>query len=146
MDARERREIEEACKGLVVSLVHHSDHGVDEAAVDLFTADGVWVRGGKPFTGRDQLLQSFAARSKSVVTRHFTSNIRIVVTDDDNAEGVSYFMAFNHDSGTDQPELPLPVNLPFSIGEYHDKFVCTPAGWRFAHRMIKRVFQRAADK
>jgi hypothetical protein len=126
----------------VISLVHHSDHGEDEDAVDLFTADGTWVRGGKPFTGRDQLLQSFAARSKSVVTRHFTSNIRIVVTDDNNAGGVTYFMAVNHDAGTDDPELPLPVNLPFSIGEYHDKFVRTQAGWRISHRMITRVFQR----
>ncbi len=43
MDAGERRAIEEECKGLVVSLVHHSDHGEDEAAVDLFAADGTWV-------------------------------------------------------------------------------------------------------
>ncbi len=76
------------------------------------------------------------------MTRHFTSNIRIVAADADNADGVTYFMAVNHDAGTDDPELPLPVNLPFSIGEYHDTFVRTSASWRISHRMIKRVFQR----
>lgn len=110
MDAGERRAIEEECKGLVVSLVHHSDHGEDEAAVDLFTADGTSVRGGKPFTGRDQLLEPFAARSKSVVTRHFTSNIRIVAADADNADKPVFINVSRHCifAGQNRGELDFP--------------------------------------
>lgn len=143
MDAAERSAIERECHDLVVALIQYGDHGEDEAAVDLFTPDGTWVRGGKPFTGREQLLDSFGLRSKTLVIRHFTSNIRVVVTDDTHAEGVCYYMAVNHDPGTDDPEFPLPMNLPFSVGEYHDKFVRTADGWRISHRVVKRLFQRA---
>ena len=143
MEIEEQRAIKEECERLVIALVHHSDHGEDEAAVDLFSADATWIRGSKPFTGRDQLLESFAARSETAVTRHLTSNIRIMVTDENNAAGVSYYMALRHDPETGDAALPLPMNPPFSMGEYHDKFVRTSAGWRISHRVIKRVFQRA---
>jgi|APSaa5957512535_1039671.scaffolds.fasta_scaffold274818_2 hypothetical protein len=142
MELAEQGLIEEECERLVITLVHHSDHGDLQKAVELFTADATWVRGGKPFTGHDQMLESFAAQSQTAVTRHLTSNIRISVADENNAAGVSYYMAMRHDPETDDAALPLPMNLPFSMGEYHDKFVRTPDGWRISHRVIKRVFQR----
>jgi SnoaL-like domain len=146
MDANEKRLIQGECRELVVLLTHHSDHGAHEQAVDLFTPDGTWIRGGKPFTGRAEMLKSFARGSGTTVIRHFTSNICIEVTDERTATGVTYYIAFNHDPGTATPALPLPLDAPFSLGEWHDRFVRTPAGWRFAHREVKRLFQRAGDR
>ena len=142
MEIEAQRVIEEECGRLIIALVHHSDHGDLQDAVELFTNDATWVRGGTPYTGHDQMLDSFAGQSKTAVTRHFTSNIRIMVADENNASGVCYYMAMRHDPETTDAELPLPVNLPFSMGEYHDKFVRTPDGWRISHRVIKRIFQR----
>jgi len=145
MDATERRSIEQECRDLVVTLTHYSDHGQHEQAVDLFTPDGTWIRGGKPYTGRSEMLQSFNRGSGTQVIRHVTSNIRIEVKDERTAEGVTYYIAFNQDPGAASPKLPLPFAPPFSMGEWHDKFVRTPAGWRFSHREVKRLFQRAGD-
>ncbi len=139
MNDSERRTIEQQCRDLVVQLCQLSDHGEREKSVDLFTADGTWIRGGKPFKGREEMLQSFRG-SPTQVIRHLTSNILITVKDDNSAEGVTYYLAFHNDPGTAQPKLPLPLE-PFSLGEWHDKFVRTPSGWRIAHREVKRFFQ-----
>jgi hypothetical protein len=74
--------------------------------------------------------------------RHLVTDTRIIVKDENHAEGVSYYMAVNHDPKTKDAKLPLPLE-PFSMGEWHDKYVKTPQGWRFAHREVKRLFQKA---
>lgn len=143
MDAKERREIERECMDLVIALTHASDHDRKEESVDLFTPDGTWIRGGKPFTGRAELLASFRG-SPTQVVRHFTSNIRIEVKDESHAEGITYYIAFIQDPGTATPTLPLEFAPPFSMGEWHDKFIKTASGWRIAHREVKRLLQRAS--
>lgn len=142
MNANERRDIARECTDLVIALTHLSDHGQNEESVDLFTPDGTWIRGGKPYTGRAEMAQSFRGAATQVI-RHLTSNILVTVKDDTTAEGVTYYLAFHHDPGTAQPKLPLPLDPPFSLGEWHDKFVKTPEGWRIAHREVRRFFQHA---
>ena len=141
MDAKAKRDIVAECRDLVIDLVHLGDHGELEAAVDLWVPTGTWIRGGKPFTGRAQLLESFKRASDTTLIRHLVTDTRIIVKDDNNAEGVSYYMAVNYDPKTKDAKLPLPLE-PFSMGEWHDKYVKTPAGWRFAHREVKRLFQK----
>jgi hypothetical protein len=141
MDHKEQLEIERECHDLVVTLCQLSDHGENAKAVDLFSPDGTWIRGGKPYKGRAEMLESFNRGSGHSVIRHLTSNIKIDVKDANTAEGVTYYLAINHDPGTATPKLPLPLN-PFSMGEWHDKFVKTPSGWRFSFREVKRIFQR----
>jgi len=142
MDANTKRQIVQDCRDLVIDLLHHGDHGELEAAVDLWIPNGTWIRGGKPFTGRAALLESFKRASDTMLIRHMVTDTRITVKDENNAEGVSYYMAINHDPKTATPKLPLPLE-PFSMGEWHDKYVKTPAGWRFSHREVKRLFQKA---
>jgi hypothetical protein len=139
MNDSERSTIEGQCRDLVVELCQLSDHGEREKSVDLFSLDGTWIRGGKPYKGREEMLSSFRG-SPTQVIRHLTSNILITVKDDSHAEGVTYYLAFHNDPGTATPKLPLPLE-PFSLGEWHDKFVKTPSGWRIAHREVKRFFQ-----
>jgi SnoaL-like domain len=141
MNDSERRLVEQQCRDLVVLLCHLSDHGEREKAVQCFTPDGTWIRGGKPYTGRAEMLQSFRATTQ--VIRHLTANVLVTVKDDNTAEGVTYYLAFHHDPGTAEPKLPLPLDPPFSLGEWHDKFVRTPEGWRIAHREVRRFFQNA---
>jgi hypothetical protein len=140
MNDNERRTIEADCRDLVVRLCQLSDHGEREQSVDCFTRDGTWIRGGKPFKGREEMLQSFRG-SPTQVIRHLTSNILITVKDDNTAEGVTYYLAFHTDPGSAPPKLPLKLDPPFSLGEWHDKFTRTPQGWRITHREVKRFFQ-----
>ena len=141
MDESERKRIVEACRDLVIELTHLGDHGEHEKAIALWTEDGTWIRGGKPFTGRAELLASFSRGSGTNFIRHLVTATRVLVQDADNATGVSYYMAISHDPKTETPEFPLPLS-PMSMGEWHDRYVRTADGWRFAHREVKRLFQR----
>jgi hypothetical protein len=141
MNDSERKTIEQECHDMVVRLTHLSDHGEREKAVDMFSADGTWIRGGTPFKGREEMLKSFQRGSQTQVIRHITSNILITVKDDGHAEGVTYYIAFHTDPGTATPKLPLELGPPFSLGEWHDKFVRTAEGWRISHREVRRFFQ-----
>jgi hypothetical protein len=60
----------------------------------------------------------------------------------DHAEAVTYYLAYHHDPGTASPAFPLPLDPPFSLGEWHDRFVRTADGWRIAHRETRRLFER----
>ena len=137
MDIDERRRIEAACRDLIVRLVHHYDHKEAAAAADLFTPDGVWVKSRVAYKGRDAIIGSFEAGPPDLVMRHFTSNIRIVAEDENNASGVTYYLAFiGRGDGIAQLEMPG------SLGEWYDRFVRTENGWRFSSREGRRIFER----
>ena len=143
MDAAERRAIIEDCRDLVIALVHLDDHREYDRAVDeLWMPDATWLRGGKLYTGREQIRASFDRATPTTVMRHLVVNTHVTVIDRDHAEGVSYYITYQNDPGTTAPRFPLPLEAPFSMGEWHDKYVRTPAGWRFAAREVKRLFQK----
>ena len=47
-----------ACQRLVVASYSLMDLGKYSEAAALFCADGMWLRGGKPFTGPEAILAS----------------------------------------------------------------------------------------
>ncbi|MGQ7793617.1 nuclear transport factor 2 family protein [Faunimonas sp. B44] len=141
MDADERRRIEHDCRNLLYRHAQLSDQGRVAEAVGLFTPDGTWIRGGKPFTGHEQMMNS-SSRPANAVSRHFTSNPVVDVHDENHASAVTYYIVFRHDPGVPDPKLPLPLEGAFSAGEWHDRYVRTPDGWRFAYREVKRLFQQ----
>jgi SnoaL-like domain len=146
MDSSQRAEIERQCRDLVLAVTQHGDHGEHAEAVSLFAEGGVWIRGGRPFTGSEELLASYGAEPSSQVTRHINGGSVITVQDEDNAQGVTYYLAYRHNAESEDAQLPLPLESPFSLGEWHDRFVRTDAGWRFAARETKRVFVRQAPQ
>ncbi len=144
MDASERLKIEQECRDLVTKLNHYNDHRRAEDAVTLFADDGCWIRRGRPVRGTTELLASFK-RGGTQVNRHIGTGTLITVQDENHAEGVTYYMALHHDPGTPNPTLPLPFEPPTTMGEWHDKFVRTPQGWRFAERETLRVFAGGSE-
>lgn len=143
MKSEERKEIERACAELVTRLVHYSDHFQKSESSELFTQDGTWVRGGKPYTGRAAIVASFSGPPTEFM-RHFATSTMIDVEGEDRARGVTYFLLYRYDPGTADPKLPMPLGMPFSMGEWHDQFVKTRDGWRFSHREVRRLFQAGA--
>src|ERR1700744_694053 len=144
MDENARLKIEQACRDLVTKLNHYHDHRRAEDAVALFAEDGRWVRRGGAITGTADLLASFK-RGGTRVNRHVGTATLITVVDEDHAEGVTYYLALHYDPGTAEAKLPLPFEAPTTMGEWHDKFVRTPKGWRFAERQTLRVFANGAE-
>lgn len=146
MDDIQRAAIARQCEDLVLALGYHGDHRDPGSAVALFADDGTWVRGGVRYTGHAELAKSYQAGSRTEVRRHLHAGTRVTVTDSDHAESVTYYLAFNEDPGSEDAAPPYPLRTPFSMGEYHDSFVRTPDGWRFASRTTARVFQRPSNK
>jgi hypothetical protein len=140
MNAEERSHIEQECRDLVNRLVHYSDHLRKKEASELFATDGTWVRSGKAYVGRAAITESFTI-SPTEYVRHLATGTLIDVDDNSHARGVTYYIVYRHDPGTAEPKLPMPLGMPFSMGEWHDRFVRTDEGWRFAHREVQRLFQ-----
>jgi len=146
MDIERRLRIEHECQKLITQLVHHYDHGRAEQAAALFVPDGLWVKTGIPYRGRSEIIASFAAQPKTLLLRHFTSNVLITVHDEQNASAVTYYLAFVTNRDQADLDAEMPIELPKSLGEWSDTFVLTHEGWRFTRREGRRVFGARATK
>jgi hypothetical protein len=132
-------EIVQACRDLVLAITQHADHGEADAAAALFADGGVLNRGGREFTGQADLIAAYRDPPSRVV-RHLNGGTVVSVVDDHHASAVTYYLAYRHDTDGGPVELPARLEQPFSVGEWHDRFVLTDAGWRFASRQTRRVF------
>ena len=134
---------EKACEKLIAEYCQLVDFGNASAIADLFTADGSWTGPGVSMVGRDEIRAGFLRRQAVArrQSRHLCTNVLIRV-EGDEATGLCYLLNFRHDSSTGVAELPAPSGFPKYVGEYHDHFVRTPDGWRFATRRFDLAFLR----
>lgn len=127
--------IEWACTRLVHELAAANDATRWEDAVALFTDEGLFTRPtapDEPIVGREAILAAFCSRPPRL-TRHFVSNIFVTVEDVSSARAHSLVQLYiETEDGRAKPPL---------IGEFHDRFVLTPAGWRFSERRGLLVFR-----
>ena len=129
-----------ACEQLVHAFAWHIDHHEGEQAAGLFAPDAVFERRGEALKGREAIRAAFMKRPATVATRHFCSNLLLDVESATRIVGRSYFTLYRGDGASG---LPLRLELPEFVGEYHDVFEQTDQGWRIAHRRAHAVFQRA---
>jgi 3-phenylpropionate/cinnamic acid dioxygenase small subunit len=119
----ERRAIEADCARLIALYANLNDEARWDEVAALYAEDGVMVRPtapDAPLLGRAAILAAFQSRPPRK-TRHVCSNVVITAHGSDSASGTSAMILL-------QPEAP-PL-----AGSFHDKFVRTPEGWRFAER------------
>jgi len=141
----ERRDIEHDIAAVIVKLAHLGDQKDAAHAVELFTAAGSWKRGGVDYAGRDQLRDSYAkVAPATAVVRHCVLGTAVEIEGPDRATAITYYCAFRYDEDTVTHQLPVPLDVPFAMGEWHDRFERTREGWRIARRQTVRVFQRRA--
>lgn len=119
------------------------DSGQASTVYELFTEDGV-LDIGKPCRGSDAIRtwgQELERNNPYPGIRHLASNMRFVATGvdtdgRDTAEGVTVLTVYVNDAGG------RPISIPWGVGEDHDQFVRTNAGWRFTHRTWVQLFSR----
>lgn len=135
---------ERACERLMTDYTRFVDFGEAARIADLFTADGIWEADGVQMVGRDAIRAGFSARQgvERRTSRHVCTNIAVDILTPDEATALSYLVNYRHDSRSGAAERPAPVDHPKFVGEYHDRFVRTDAGWRFAHRRCDLAFVR----
>jgi ketosteroid isomerase-like protein len=142
MEALERLLIERECERLVTAYCHYVDHGEAARIADLFTEDGVWTSPEFTLKGREELARGFGRRQAQTarMSRHVCNNFRVDVLDADRAEGVVYLTLYRHDG--EEGRSVSPLEQPEMVGEYRDRFVRTPDGWRISQREIEVSFLR----
>jgi len=132
-------EVEDACTDLVLDYAYYRDRPDAEAFADVFADDAVLVVLGQEFVGREAIAARLRNAGSGPVYRHMMSTIRITPVGDDKASGVSYVAVYSASAG----DLPRPLGQPLAIGEYHDQFARTPAGWKIQRREFVSVFAPA---
>ncbi|GGZ96575.1 nuclear transport factor 2 family protein [Novosphingobium arvoryzae] len=123
MTEDQRRAIEADCARLIALYANLNDEARWEDVAALYTDDGLMTRPtapDAPIVGRAAILAAFQARPPRK-TRHVCSNVVIDVEDHASARGTSAMVLFTEGG------VPL-------AGSFHDRFVLTADGWRFAER------------
>ena len=121
---------EDACRQLVMDYAWYRDHPDADAYAALFTEDAELSILGETFKGREAITQRLTASTGS--TAHLMSTVRINKVDDDTATGVSYVTVYTAPPGPG----PHTVSGYAAIGEYHDDFRKTDAGWQIKKRVL----------
>ena len=124
-----------ACETLVMNYAYHRDRADAEAVGALFTKDATLTIGADSWKGRDRIIERVRQGIGGPVFRHLMSTIHIELVDARHARGVSYATVYSAPPGN----LPRTQEKFLAIGEYHDNFVLTDAGWRIAQREFKIV-------
>ena len=136
-------EIRTACTDLVLDYAYYRDRYDADAVADLFTQDAVLEVFADTFVGRAAIHERLAAVKNPPTIRHLMSTIRIFLLTPQNpselverARGVSYVTVYSAPPG----DLPANTAQFLGMGEYHDEFVRTKAGWKIARRTFVPVF------
>jgi hypothetical protein len=124
---------------LVVEAAWRVDLGRSDTLHELFVPDGELDLGETTMRGSEQI-RDWGRRVEAANTypgiRHVAGNMRFVATGADTAEGTTMLTVFMDNDGD------WATSVPWVVGEDHDRFVRTPAGWRFAHRAWVQLFTR----
>jgi hypothetical protein len=142
MNIQDTQNIELACSKLCNQFAVFNDAGKHEDLVALFTEDGRYARPTDPenfVSGHPAILAAFKARPRDKITRHLITNIVVNVTGAKTAQGLCYVTLFNGSTANPAEKFGFKANAAVLIGEYHDQFVLTEAGWKFSQRVGRLI-------
>lgn len=144
MDDLQRLLGERACERLLLDYCRFVDFGSASRLAELFTDDGVWEADDFVLDGREAIRAHFLERERVTrrVSRHLCTNVDIRIVSDDEATSLAYFANFRHDRREGDLSLPVPMEVPKYLGEYHDRFRRTADGWRFERHRVDVAFLR----
>lgn len=118
------------------ALIAHLDERRYEDLASLFTPDGRWLRQGRWFVGRQEILQALALRPQTMRVRHLLANVLVTDWTEARAEVDAYMTAYRQIDGG-HPEL-------FSINKVSSTFCCVDGQWLIAEQQMIREFEFAA--
>lgn len=125
-----------ACWRLVVDSASCNDARDWDALAALYIADGVVVRpSGDRIVGRAAIAESYAAGPANRRTRHVCTNWRFDLSGPDEATGTTTVLVYSWDADAPRdPRFGHQLDARMVIGDFADRFVRTPEGWRIAER------------
>lgn len=139
MSENSRDQVATDCERLCTAFSYHLDHGDFLALAALFAPDGAFVRNGERLVGHEAILSVYQNRPE-VTIMHLTSNFHLLDFNGRTARGRIYNMVI-HALGTSDGPMPFDPGAAMRLIEFHDEFVLTEDGWRFASRDARPVMQ-----
>ena len=139
----ERMEMEWELKRLNDDYVRYADQQDFDSFLTLFMEDAVLEIGGIERKGHDAIRGHFGDREQ-MVTRHICTNLWYEPIGDNTAECEIYLPVYRCSGPYTEKDGPIPYDRPDWIGEYHDKYVRTPDGWKFSERRLSVRFKKVA--
>lgn len=142
-DTTQRVADELEIRNLLAQLTYLADTVTDadlDAYLDLFTEDATWavlsdgILGAQERRGRDQILEGVRERRRDGMqgpgtsTRHALHTVQVRFASADEAWATCYWHYYK--------ETTSPSPVLAGMGEYRNRVVRTPAGWRLARREI----------
>ena len=126
-----------ACRALVLDYAYYRDRYDANGYAGLFAKDAVLSILGVDYAGRAAIKARLLENRDRPVIRHHMSTIKIFAVDGTAARGVSYVTVYVEPA---TGQLPVTSADYTTIGEYHDTFKRTDAGWKIARREFKQTF------
>jgi len=140
MSAAEEWLIKAQIKELSDSYGIHRDNNDHDGYANTFAEDGELILYGNVSKGRDEI-RARAANASDNVRMHVLTSSLINVIDSENATGVHYITVFSAAKPEGFEDGDTVVSPNFRVmGKYHDKYVLTDEGWKFAERRIEPIF------
>lgn len=138
MDILEQQAIEHECQRLAVQFTQIIDMGKSSEVADLFATDGQFDVPGMLLENPEAIRALFAKREGSgKISKHVCTNILIDVINESEAKGVCYMTLYKYEG--EPVEGPAPLDGPFYVGHYIDKYIKENDQWKFAHRKAEMV-------
>jgi hypothetical protein len=131
-------EAEMACQRLVIASYSLMDQGRYEETAALFTQDAIWVRGGKPVSGRDAILASLNQRPDADLSRHLVTNILVDLMSDSEGTATACFVPLR---GTKREDGSVATPSITNIGDLAYRFRREANGWLIAHLQPRIIFK-----
>ena len=126
-----------ACEALAIEYAEIVDAQDYERLREIFTQDAILIRRSlapEAVRGMNDIIASFTSRPRNRLTYHIMSNIRVRVETPKTASGTCRVLLYTSDTSEPQTAEGRKVSPKQLMGTYHDRYVRTEDGWRFAER------------
>ena len=137
MDQSQKILIKDACESVSLQFGRLQDERRHDDLAELMTGDAIYVRLGEELKADDFI--AWVKTTPPNKTRHFVTSTAFSVIEETHAKGVTYYTLYLY--GGDE-DTPYPLDGPFVVGEYHEKFVATDHGWKIKRREARVIFRK----
>lgn len=137
MDPLEELIIKDKCRELSLRFGRLQDERRYDDLPGLMTEDGTYTRLDEELTISDFI--EWVGTMPPNKTRHFVTDIDFSEVLGVSATGVSYYTLYLYGG---EEDTPYPLEGPFVVGEYHEKFIKTEKGWKIKSREARIIFRK----
>lgn len=143
MTGLERLLAEAACRELVIAAADAADAQDWRRLADCFSDDATLVRpGGVELRGREAIHASYASKDPDRLTQHLVCNLSALSSPDGSVACHCKVLLWSGRRSDALAPKGRSADALQQVGEFIDRMVPTPDGWRIGRRVASFLFFR----